>query len=135
MDIDTQFLGKLGSIVGKVCGIASAVPGLGTTWIVELEDSLPNYPYRCIAVPEMALSPARERLYQRTGLAIQERVLNFLSHQDAPVPLSVLCEAMPDLVPGAIANCCDRLGNTGEINKVAYPRPNGGYISYFSVRS
>lgn len=135
VSVDLAFLGKQGLVVGRICGIASAVPGLGTTWIVELESTLPHYPYRCLIVPELALSALREEFYKDTSRTIRERIVNFLSHQSDPVSLSQLHEAMPDLLPGSIDACCHHLGSMGAIQRVTYPRPNGGYICYFSAHS
>lgn len=135
VSIDLAFLGQQGSVVGRICGIASAVPGLGTSWIVEIESPLPLYPYRCLVVSELALSVLREEFYKDTSRTIRERIVNFLSHQSDPVSLSQLHEAMPDLLPGSIDACCHHLGSMGAIQRVTYPRPNGGYIGYFSAHS
>ena len=135
VNINLQFIGQEGVVTGYIRGIASHVPGLLSVWIVELEQDLPNYPYRCITVPEVALSLAQELLYKDTSFTIRERVINFLSHQNEPVSLSQLHEAMPDLLPGSLDACCHQLGNAGVIRKVTYARPNGGYIAYFSHHS
>ncbi len=133
VNINLHYIGQEGTTTGYIRGIASHVPGLSTVWIVELEHSLSNYPYRCIAVPEIALSLAKETLYASTAFTIRERIIDFLSHQDIPVSLNQLHQAMPDLLPGSIDACCQQLGNTGVIYKVTYPRPNGGYTCYFSA--
>jgi hypothetical protein len=135
VNINLPFIGQEGSATGYIRGIASHVPGLLSVWIVELEQDLPNYPYSCITAPEVALSPAQELLYKDTSFTIRERIINFLSHQDEPVSLSQLHEAMPDLLPGSLDACCHQLGNMGVIHKATYPLPNGGYIGYFSTRA
>ncbi|NEQ22811.1 MAG: hypothetical protein F6K28_27385, partial [Microcoleus sp. SIO2G3] len=118
VNINLQFIGQEGVATGYIRGIASHVPGLLSVWIVELEQDLPNYPYRCITIPEVALSPAQELLYKDTFFTIRERVINFLSHQNEPVSLSQLHEAMPDLPPGSLDAGCHQLGNAGVIHKV-----------------
>lgn len=133
VNINLHYIGQEGTTTGYIRGIASHVPGLSTVWIVELDHSLSNYPYRCITVPEIALSLAKEMLYKSTVFTIRDRIIDFLSHQESPVSLSQLHQAMPDLLPGSIDACCQQLGNTGVIYKVTYPRSNGGYTCYFSA--
>jgi len=132
VSVDLGFIGREGATTGYIKGIASHIPGLSTVWIVELESLLENHPYSCVTVPETALIAIEELLYTNTSLNIRERVLDFLSHQNDPVSLSQLHEAMPDLLPGSLDACCHQMGSAGTISKVSYPRPNGGYITYFS---
>ena len=45
---------------GIVVGMATtpnAVPGMGTLWIVQINEPMPNYSYSCIAVPATAMKP------------------------------------------------------------------------------
>ncbi|MGB7439454.1 MAG: hypothetical protein WA919_00165 [Coleofasciculaceae cyanobacterium] len=130
--IDLEFLGREGTATGHIKGIASHLPELTTTWIVELENCLDNYPYPCIIAPETALTPLRKIIYNNSAFNIRERILDFLSRQEGVVSLSHLHEAMPDLLPGSLDACCYQLGSMGKIHRVTHSRPNGGYIIYFS---